>query len=180
VGSAPTPVSGPDGFGRRRLELSAGEIENYMLYQMGALYAFAKACGLPLQHVKAHGAISNMAFVDLEVSKAIARAALRFSKEIIFVALAGTVMSGRPGKSGSLRGRGVRRPRVQPGRDAPVPEDRRFGHPRPGEGRQAGADHRERRICHRPRRHPASGQSREPLCPWRHPYGHHHPSEDSR
>ncbi len=45
------------GFGRRRLDLSAGEIENYMLYQMGALYAFAKACGLPLQHVKAHGAI---------------------------------------------------------------------------------------------------------------------------
>ncbi len=33
-----------------------------------------------------------MAFVDLEVSKAIARAALRFSKEIIFVALTGTVM----------------------------------------------------------------------------------------
>jgi UPF0271 protein len=80
------------GFGRRRLDLSGGEIENYMLYQMGALYAFAKAYGLPLQHVKAHGSLGNLAFVDLEASKAIARAALRFSKDIIFVALTGTVM----------------------------------------------------------------------------------------
>jgi UPF0271 protein len=80
------------GFGRRRLDLSMSEIENYMLYQMGALYAFAKAHGLPLQHVKAHGALGNLAFADLEVSKAIARAALRLSKEVIFVALAGTVM----------------------------------------------------------------------------------------
>jgi 5-oxoprolinase (ATP-hydrolysing) subunit A len=80
------------GFGRRKLDLSISEIENYMLYQMGALYAFARTHGLSLQHVKAHGALGNLAFVDLEVSKAIARAALRFSKDMIFVALAGTVM----------------------------------------------------------------------------------------
>ena len=80
------------GFGRRRMELSLNEIENYMLYQMGALYAFAKAHGLPLQHVKAHGALGNLAFVDLEASKAIARAALRFSKDIILVIYSGTVM----------------------------------------------------------------------------------------
>ncbi len=80
------------GFGRRKMDLTLKEIENYMLYQMGALYAFAKSHGLPLQHIKAHGALGNVAFVDLETSKAIARAALRFSKETIFVALAGTVM----------------------------------------------------------------------------------------
>jgi UPF0271 protein len=80
------------GFGRRRMDLSLDEIENYMLYQMGALYAFARAHGLPLQHIKAHGALGNLAFVDLEASKAVARAALRFSKEVIFVALTGTVM----------------------------------------------------------------------------------------
>jgi len=80
------------GFGRRRMELSLNEIENYILYQMGALYAFAKTHGLPLQHVKAHGALGNLAFVDLEASKAIARAALRFSKDIILVAYSGTVM----------------------------------------------------------------------------------------
>ncbi|MDH4268129.1 MAG: LamB/YcsF family protein [Deltaproteobacteria bacterium] len=80
------------GFGRRRMDLTPAEIENYLLYQLGALYAFARAHGLPLQHVKAHGALGNVAFVDLEVSKTIARTAARFGKEIIFVALAGTVM----------------------------------------------------------------------------------------
>jgi len=80
------------GFGRRRMDLTLPEIEAYLLYQMGALYAFAKAQGLPLQHVKAHGTLGNLAFVDLEVSKAIARAAARFDKNMIFVALAGTVM----------------------------------------------------------------------------------------
>jgi UPF0271 protein len=80
------------GFGRRRMDLSFDEIENYMLYQLGALYAFARAHGLPLQHIKAHGALGNLAFVNLEASKAVARAALRFSREVIFVALTGTVM----------------------------------------------------------------------------------------
>ena len=80
------------GFGRRRMELTHSEVEAYLLYQMGALFAFAKAHGLALQHVKAHGALGNLAFVDLEVAKTVARAAARFSKEIIFVALAGTVM----------------------------------------------------------------------------------------
>ena len=80
------------GFGRRRMDLTLNEIENYILYQIGALYAFANAHGLPLQHVKAHGALGNLAFVDPELSKAIARAALRFSKEIILVVYSGTIM----------------------------------------------------------------------------------------
>jgi 5-oxoprolinase (ATP-hydrolysing) subunit A len=80
------------GFGRRRMDLTPQEIENYMLYQMGALYAFTKAHGLPLQHIKAHGSLGNLAFVDLEISKAIGRAAARFSKDIIMVAYSGTVM----------------------------------------------------------------------------------------
>lgn len=80
------------GFGRRYMDLSQKEIEAYLLYQIGALYAFAKAHGLRLQHVKAHGALSNLAFVNLDVAKAIAESAARFDKDIIFVVLAGTVM----------------------------------------------------------------------------------------
>jgi UPF0271 protein len=92
VGAHP---SYPDlmGFGRRRMDVTLNEIENYLLYQMGALYAFAKAHGLPLQHVKVHGALGNLAFIDLEVSKAIARAALRFSKDILLVVYSGTIMA---------------------------------------------------------------------------------------
>jgi UPF0271 protein len=81
------------GFGRRRMDLTPAEIEAYLLYQMGALAAFAKAHGLPLQHLKAHGALGNAAFVDLGVSKSIARAAARYDKNLIFVALAGTAMA---------------------------------------------------------------------------------------
>ncbi len=80
------------GFGRRRMDLALSEIENYVLYQIGALYAFAKSHGLPLQHVKAHGALGNLAFVDLEVSRAVARATLRFSRELILVVYSGTIM----------------------------------------------------------------------------------------
>jgi len=81
------------GFGRRRMDLTLNEIENYLLYQMGALYAFAKAHGLPLQHVKVHGALGNLAFIDLEVSKAIGRAVLRLSRDIILVVYSGTIMA---------------------------------------------------------------------------------------
>ena len=80
------------GFGRRRMDLSLPEIENYVLYQIGALYAFTKAQGIPLQHVKAHGALGNLAFADLEASKAFARAVLRFSRELILVVYTGTIM----------------------------------------------------------------------------------------
>jgi UPF0271 protein len=80
------------GFGRRHLDCTLEEIENYTLYQIGALAAFARAHGLSLQHVKAHGALANLAFVNLEVSKAIARALRLFSRDLIFVTMAGTVM----------------------------------------------------------------------------------------
>ncbi len=80
------------GFGRRRMDLSPKEMEAYILYQIGAFYAFARAHGLRLQHVKAHGALANLAFVDFEVAKTIAESAARFDRDIIFVAMAGTVM----------------------------------------------------------------------------------------
>jgi len=83
------------GFGRRRMDLTMGEIENYTLYQIGTLYvyAIARAYGLSPQHVKVHEALGNLAFADLEGSKAIARSAFRFSREIILVIYAGTIMA---------------------------------------------------------------------------------------
>jgi UPF0271 protein len=80
------------GFGRRRMDLTFDEIENYVLYQIGSLSGFTKAHGIPLQHVKAHGALGNLAFADLQASKAFARGVLRFSKELILVVYTGTVM----------------------------------------------------------------------------------------
>src|SRR3990167_598561 len=52
-------VALPDvlGFGRRRLAITAHELGDYVLYQVGALRAFVEAAGLRLGHVKPHGAL---------------------------------------------------------------------------------------------------------------------------
>jgi 5-oxoprolinase (ATP-hydrolysing) subunit A len=78
-------VSYPDlmGFGRRPMTLSTEEIENYTLYQIGALWAFAKANKVEIRHVKAHGALGNLTHVDIEASRALARGIARFSKELL-------------------------------------------------------------------------------------------------
>jgi len=76
------------GFGRRNMDATLEEIQDYVIYQMGALQAFAQAYGLKLQHVKAHGALYNMAVAIPEMWEAIAEAVARVDKEIILVALA--------------------------------------------------------------------------------------------
>src|ERR1700753_159011 len=61
------------GFGRRPMPgLKASEIENLIAYQIGALQAIATAAGHKVTHVKAHGAISNVACEDDMTAKAIA------------------------------------------------------------------------------------------------------------
>ena len=53
------------GFGRRPMPgLTSSEIENLIAYQIGALQAIATAAGHKVTHVKAHGAISNVACED--------------------------------------------------------------------------------------------------------------------
>ena len=54
-------VAFPDliGFGRRRLAATAEEIQDYVVYQAGAIRAFVEAAGGRLQHVKPHGALSR-------------------------------------------------------------------------------------------------------------------------
>jgi UPF0271 protein len=45
------------GFGRRWLEVSAQELRDYTLFQIGALDAFVRAAGGRLSHVKPHGVL---------------------------------------------------------------------------------------------------------------------------
>ncbi len=59
------------GFGRRELRASPGDIQNYVVYQVGALRAFLDAEGLPLHHVKPHGALYMMALEDERIARAI-------------------------------------------------------------------------------------------------------------
>jgi UPF0271 protein len=72
------------------MSLPPEEVEALILYQVGALYAIAKAEGVELIHVKPHGAIYNQAAKDKMLAKAIARAIKSFSGDLILVGLAGS------------------------------------------------------------------------------------------
>src|SRR5215472_2546722 len=71
------------GFGRRALALSPGEVEASVLAQIGALAAIAHAAGATLQHVKAHGALYNAASDDPALAAAIARAVRAYDANLV-------------------------------------------------------------------------------------------------
>jgi UPF0271 protein len=78
------------GFGRRNMSATPSEVEDFLLYQIGALAGIAAAEGVRLQHVKAHGALYNMAVRDRPLSEAIARAVVAFDRALILFALPGS------------------------------------------------------------------------------------------
>jgi 5-oxoprolinase (ATP-hydrolysing) subunit A len=80
------------GFGRREMKITANEAYQLTLYQIGALNAFVKAAGGKLHHVKAHGALYNMAAKDAVLAKAIVQAVHDFDPSLILYALAGSKM----------------------------------------------------------------------------------------
>lgn len=80
------------GFGRRTLEMTPDEIEAVVLYQVSALAGFLRSAGAELTHVKPHGALYNFAAKNRPAAQAIARGVARFSKTLILVGLAGSLM----------------------------------------------------------------------------------------
>ncbi len=77
------------GFGRRPVPgMKSSEIENLVAYQIGALQAIATAAGHKVTHVKAHGALSNVACEDDMTAQAIANAIKAVDPNLIFVVLA--------------------------------------------------------------------------------------------
>ena len=80
------------GFGRRFMKLSPDEVKNYMKYQIGALWAFAKSYGLPLQHICPHGALGNFCQYDRATSHAICEAVYEVDPNIRIFYCAGAVL----------------------------------------------------------------------------------------
>ncbi|MEH2477569.1 UPF0271 protein [Nitrobacteraceae bacterium AZCC 2146] len=77
------------GFGRRPIVgLTALEIENLVAYQIGALQSIAAMEGYKVTHVKAHGAISNVACEDDMTARAIAAGIKGVDRNLVFVVLA--------------------------------------------------------------------------------------------
>jgi UPF0271 protein len=77
------------GFGRRKIDATLEEIRDYVTYQIGALQAFATMQNMKLQHVKAHGALYNMAEQDVRIWEAIAQVIAGIDRQLILVAIAG-------------------------------------------------------------------------------------------
>ena len=80
------------GFGRRRIQMKPQDLELMVAYQIGALQALAAYAGLKVTHLKAHGALNNMAAEDAAYAMAIGRAIQAVDRNIIYVALYGTEM----------------------------------------------------------------------------------------
>jgi 5-oxoprolinase (ATP-hydrolysing) subunit A len=81
------------GFGRREMRMAAQDVEDMVLYQIGALVAIAKSEGVRLSHVKPHGALYNMAVTDKALAAAVARAVAAFDPALIFFALPGSELA---------------------------------------------------------------------------------------
>jgi 5-oxoprolinase (ATP-hydrolysing) subunit A len=92
VGAHP---SFPDrvGFGRRLLAATPEEVRDDVTYQIGALWAFCRAEGVPLRHVKPHGALYNAAAADPALARAVCEAVRAVDPELVVVCLAGSRMA---------------------------------------------------------------------------------------
>jgi len=90
------------GFGRRNMDISGAEAYDMVVYQIGALFGFVRALGGKMQHVKAHGALYNMAAKNQTLAEAIANAVYDTDPELILFGLSGGELV-KAGKQVGLR-----------------------------------------------------------------------------
>lgn len=122
------------GFGRRQMQLSLVELRTDVIYQVGALQAMCRAVGVPLHHVKPHGAMQNMMAVDYDMSVAVIEAIAAIMDSPMIFAQPGTATAYAAEDLGIAIGReifadraylanGLLAPRSQPGAVLHDPEE---------------------------------------------------------
>ena len=79
-------------FGRLEMNLSPEVISDAVFEQIQRLAQIAARSGAPIVHVKAHGALYNQAARDGAIAEAIARGVARWSRDVVLVGLAGSLM----------------------------------------------------------------------------------------
>ena len=77
------------GFGRRNMACTEQEIQQYIIYQIGALAAFCRVHKTRLAHVKPHGALYLEAVENENIARAIATGIMNLDPTLYFIALAG-------------------------------------------------------------------------------------------
>lgn len=77
-------VSYPDlaGFGRRFLAMTETELRNAVLYQLGALDAFAQVAGAEVAYVKPHGALYHATIDNAAHARAVVLAAVEYDPSL--------------------------------------------------------------------------------------------------
>jgi UPF0271 protein len=90
------------GFGRREMKVDPSEVEDLVVYQVGAMAGVARAEGVELTHVKPHGALYNQAARDKSLARAVARAIKSVDPHLALVGLFGSEL-GAVGREEGLR-----------------------------------------------------------------------------
>lgn len=80
------------GFGRRAMDLSPDEVRTDILYQLGALDAFARAHGTRVTHLCPHGRLGNLVIVRPDYAEAMVQAIQQFDPSIVLFTQAGEVV----------------------------------------------------------------------------------------
>lgn len=95
-------VSYPDlrGFGRREMDLPLSQVTDDVLYQIGALDAFARSAGSGVTYVKPHGALYNRIAKDANAAAAVVAALKIYDRQLPLLTLPGSLAAQTAEKCG--------------------------------------------------------------------------------
>ncbi len=87
-------VAYPDlaGFGRRFIDIDPGELRDTVLYQLGALDAFAQVAGAEVAYVKPHGALYHACIDRPEQAAAVVAAAAEYDFSLAVLGAPGSAL----------------------------------------------------------------------------------------
>jgi UPF0271 protein len=87
-------VSYPDlvGFGRRFLDMAPDELRDAVLYQLGALDAFAQVAGAEIAYIKPHGALYHTVAAQRPLADAVVAAAVEYDPSLAVLGLPGSAL----------------------------------------------------------------------------------------
>jgi UPF0271 protein len=80
------------GFGRRFIDVAPGDLRDDVLYQLGALAAFAHAAGTRISHLKPHGAMYHAVVTHQEQADAVVAAVVEHDPELAVLGLPGSAL----------------------------------------------------------------------------------------
>jgi UPF0271 protein len=88
------------GFGRRRIAYEHDELRDDLIYQIGALDAFARLAGTRVGYVKPHGALYNTAVTDELQASAVVAAVTGYDRRLPILGLPGSALLRLAGEAG--------------------------------------------------------------------------------